>query len=177
MFARVAALFLFVALAGRVLAQTAAPANSSFILTVGKVNITTAQILAINPVPSALTSCKAPCDEASGKFSSCGNDASCICANTTADSLQKCEQCMFTFQIQNNLPNTDFRIGSTPVLGALGASCAAANMTVNKTLLALALPPTWDGPTGIVLGTPLTVVGVITAFTLAMGAIITLSSL
>jgi hypothetical protein len=50
-------------------------------------------------------------------------------------------------------------------------------MTVNKTLLALALPPTWDGPTGIVLGTPLTVVGVITAFTLAMGAIITLSSL
>jgi hypothetical protein len=60
---------------------------------------------------------------------------------------------------------------------ALVASCAAVNVTLNKTELALALPATWDGPTGIGLGMPLTVVGVITAFTLAMGAIITLSSL
>ncbi|KAL0952304.1 hypothetical protein HGRIS_006592 [Hohenbuehelia grisea] len=106
-FSVVAALFFL--LASRALA---------FTLSVGKVDLAVADILAIpdSPVKQA---CAAQCTQADQALRACNDDASCLCGPNTVSPLQACEQCMFTELIRTNKPLPDFRAGSTPVLAGM----------------------------------------------------------
>ncbi|KAL0072692.1 hypothetical protein AAF712_000455 [Marasmius tenuissimus] len=88
--------------------------------------------------------------------------------------------------IAANKPMPDVRAGSTPILGGYLASCTERNLTeeikpnngfAKATDFALALPPNWDGPTGIFVPTVGLVLGVGTGTFLAVSSILLLSNM
>ncbi|TFK69819.1 hypothetical protein BDN72DRAFT_796211 [Pluteus cervinus] len=167
MFAFIPALFFFV-LAGRVLAFDT--------LTVGNNNLALSEIVDIPDSPLK-TLCSANCTDTTSRIQACNGDATCLCRADTVAALQSCEQCMFTELVLTNKPMPDFRAGSTPVLSAYSTACGSANITLQATQVALALPPTWDGPFVAVLPFPVAIVTVIIGGGLGVSAILLLSNM
>lgn len=61
---------------------------------------------------------------------------------------------------------------------ALGTECnRTTGVLLNKTQISLNVPKIWDGPTGIELPMPITIIGVITAFFLVCGSIYTFATI
>ncbi|KAJ4500651.1 hypothetical protein C8R41DRAFT_810463 [Lentinula lateritia] len=119
----------------------------------------------------AIANCAANCSNVQTELSGCQDDASCLCATQLVSDLRNCEQCMYESLIAANAPLPDPKAGSTPVLVGYQAACAAFNITLNTTQVALALPTDWDGPFGLGLN----IVG--TVFTVGAGFILGTSSL
>ncbi|KIY62178.1 hypothetical protein CYLTODRAFT_494817 [Cylindrobasidium torrendii FP15055 ss-10] len=102
------------------------------------------------PLEGNFASCAANCTTAQTAIDDGGSDATSICSAETASKVLSCQQCLFTSLLAANTLPPDPRMGSQPFLAAYGTSCAAdANVTFTAPQTALALPPFWDGPTGI----------------------------
>ncbi|KAK0478707.1 hypothetical protein IW261DRAFT_1480393 [Armillaria novae-zelandiae] len=144
------------------------------------------------PFPSSISSCQSACDAANGVIANCTSSAqaatpspdatpdpasACLCADTTVSALLTCEQCIYTAQIAANVPRSDPRAGSQPLLAAYSAACAAANITLLAPQTALALPENWDGPAGMHLSAAATVFTVMAATGMGVGAMWMLSNL
>ncbi|KAK0216022.1 hypothetical protein IW262DRAFT_1397426 [Armillaria fumosa] len=142
--------------------------------------------------PSTISSCQATCDSANGVIASCTSSAQaatpspdatpdpasgCLCADSTVSALLSCEQCIYVAQIAANVPRSDPRAGSQPLLAAYSAACAAANITLLAPQTALALPANWDGPVGVHLSVVGTVFTVMAATGMGVGAMWVLSNL
>jgi hypothetical protein len=102
----------------------------------------------------AISQCAQNCTATQSILSQTQGDPVQLCNNQTVKAFMACEQCMFNGIIAANKPMPDPRAGSTPVIQGYLASCKErANVTElmfdTTVALKLALPPTWDGPTGI----------------------------
>ncbi|KAK0189717.1 hypothetical protein F5146DRAFT_1052230 [Armillaria mellea] len=179
-------LFLSLFLAGRVFAF-------SFNVTV------TSALAALPPsqlfnfsFPSTISSCQSTCDNANSVMASCTSSAQaatpspdgtpdpasgCLCADTTVAALLSCEQCIYTAQIAANVPRSDPRAGSQPLLAAYSGACTAAGIVLTAPQTALALPANWDGPAGLHLSVVGTVFTVMAATGMGVGAMWILSNL
>ncbi|KAJ3856062.1 hypothetical protein EV368DRAFT_79058 [Lentinula lateritia] len=146
----------------------------------------------------AIATCAANCSNVQTELSGCQDDASCLCATQLVSDLRNCEQCMYEALIAANAPLPDPKAGSTPVLVGeslifftlvfrepnqwichLGyqAACAAFNITLNTTQVALVLPTNWDGPFGLGLDLVGTVFTVGAGFILGTSSLLLLSNL
>ncbi|GLB44126.1 putative P-loop containing nucleoside triphosphate hydrolase protein [Lyophyllum shimeji] len=147
----------------------------AFNITVGKQNLTTAQILDV-PDSVVKTACATNCTAATSLIQACNNDSACLCKSDTVAALLNCEQCMFTKLVEIN-QKMDFRVGSGSVLAGYAASCKAANITLAANQTALKLPSNWDGPFVAVLPVGGAVVAVITAGFLGISGLFLLSNI
>jgi hypothetical protein len=150
-----------VALAGRALAFSQ--------ITVGPQNVSTSDLLTVSDGP-VKDACRTQCDTAASQFNGCGDDATCQCSNATVQSFFDCQQCYFTALINLNT-RAEANVGSTPVLSGLYAACSAAKQS-NFTPSVLAVTDNWDGPVGIDLGIPGTVLGCIAVVGMATSALL-----
>ncbi|KAJ3991988.1 hypothetical protein F5050DRAFT_1811942 [Lentinula boryana] len=149
------------------------------------VSFGTQNLNATDILPTSLTGLIAPCastsatcDNVQSELSACQNDAACLCANQLVADLRNCEQCMYETLINANAPlPDDNKAGSTPILAGYQAACAAFNITLATTQVALTLPLNWDGPFGLGLNTVGTVFTVGAAFILGMSSLLLLSNL
>jgi len=139
MFAILPVAFFFFAIAGRALA---------FNITVGNMLLQSNQILDFNFNVPPMTECNGNCTSAQTQIAGCA-DESCFCRSDIVASLRSCEQCMYASLIAANKPKPDIRAGSTPVLAAYAVSCLNAKIPLAKPQIALTIPPSWDGPSGI----------------------------
>ncbi|PBK92666.1 hypothetical protein ARMGADRAFT_1013207 [Armillaria gallica] len=176
-------LFLSLFLAGRVFAF-------SFNVTVTPALAALPPLELLNFTFSApIDSCQSFCNNASSVITTCTSSAQaatpspdgtpdpasgCLCSDSTVSALLNCEQCIYTAQIAANVPRSDPRAGSQPLLAAYAAACAAANITVKA---ALTLPENWDGPAGMHLSVVGTVFTVMAATGMGVGAMWVLSNL
>ncbi|KAF8645608.1 hypothetical protein AX16_007690 [Volvariella volvacea WC 439] len=143
---------------------------------VGETNLTVTDIVNIPDSP-VKTACTNACSDTTSRVQACNSDPQCLCRNDTVSSLLACEQCMFTNLIDTFKPMPDFRAGSTPVLGAYSAACAAANITLQPAQTALTLPPAWNGPFVSVIPVPAAIFAVIVGSMLGMSSILILSNM
>ncbi|KDQ54483.1 hypothetical protein JAAARDRAFT_38152 [Jaapia argillacea MUCL 33604] len=161
----------FATLAGRVLALNIAIGGA-----VGNVNAS--QFLAI-PDPQITADCLTSCTPANTAILNCGDtNDTCLCSSDTVTAITACEQCMFADIINKNVKMPDPRAGSTPALAAYAAAClASVNVTIPPASIALALPQNWDGPAGLGLNMPATVVTVAVGAFLGGSAMFLLSTM
>ncbi|KAL4063982.1 hypothetical protein V8B97DRAFT_2011248 [Scleroderma yunnanense] len=97
----------------------------------------------------------------------CNGDDLCLCGPETVTAITACQQCMFNDLISTLSQSTDPRAGSATALTAYGTAClAAVNITIPPQLITLQLPSNWDGPYGVSLSEPATVL------TIAVGALL-----
>ncbi|KAL0581334.1 hypothetical protein V5O48_000710 [Marasmius crinis-equi] len=164
------ALALFFTLAAQVSAQ--APANgSNLIVAVGNDNLTYNQLLNF-PFTGVIAPCEQNCKDAKTALESTNGSVTQICSPQVVQSFFTCEQCIFTTLIAANKPKPDPLAGSNPVVTGFAAACLKqANVTVAANQSALALPPSWDGPTGIFVPT----IGLV--FTVGSGAFLGVSAI
>jgi len=123
------------------------------------------------PQVEAVTTCSSNCTNMISTIQNCGattDDAACYCTHDLQLSMQTCEQCMLNFLFAKNIKPPSPVVGSNPALAGLLGSCTTANFTLPA--VALALPPNWNGPAGIGLKTPATVVVVGTGALMGMAA-------
>ncbi|KAJ8076857.1 hypothetical protein PM082_001280 [Marasmius tenuissimus] len=182
---------LFLTLATQVSAQATPPVgNVTFNVTLGTPSkgftVYFYNQLLDFPFTETISPCAANCTQIKNDLAATNANATQLCTNTTVQKLQECEQCMFTQLIAANKPMPDVRAGSTPILGGYLASCTERNLTeeikpnngfAKATDFALALPPNWDGPTGIFVPTVGLVLGVGTGTFLAVSSILLLSNM
>ncbi|KAK0497704.1 hypothetical protein EDD18DRAFT_1158976 [Armillaria luteobubalina] len=179
-------LFLSLFLAGRVFAFT-----FNVTVTPALANLPPSELLNFT-FPSEISACQATCDTASGVIASCTGAAQaatpapdpspdpasgCLCANSTVAALLSCEQCIYVAQIAANVPRSDPRAGSQPLLIAYSAACTAAGIPLLVAQSALTLPANWDGPAGLHLSVVGTVFTVMAATGMGVGAMWILSNL
>ncbi|ESK93634.1 hypothetical protein Moror_1532 [Moniliophthora roreri MCA 2997] len=143
----VVALSFFFALAGQVTAQRDAGINA----TVGGQLVLASQFLdGIDFSTEPLASCNTNCSATKSILTTPGVTNATLCDDSTAASLLACQQCMYEALIKANKPLPDPKAGSTPLLQGYQTSCKeVGNKPLNKTQVALVVPPFWDGPLGI----------------------------
>jgi len=125
-----------------------------------------------------LSTCASNCSAVNQTLASCDNNATCLCAESLVTLYVACEQCMYNAVIKANVPAPDDKAGSTPMLQAYSAACAAFDYTnITTAFVALHLAPNWDGPFGLGLNLVGTVFSVGAAFILAMSSLLLLSNL
>ncbi|KAJ4481075.1 hypothetical protein J3R30DRAFT_3463983 [Lentinula aciculospora] len=143
----------------------------TFNVSFGTQSLTASQILPnLTGVIAPCASTTATCSNVQSELSACQDDATCLCEAQLVADLRNCEQCMYETVINANAPAPDMA-GSTPILAGYQAACAAFNITLNATQIALTLPANWDGPFGLGLN----IVG--TVFTVGAGSVLGISSL
>ncbi|KAF8587197.1 hypothetical protein K439DRAFT_1407843 [Ramaria rubella] len=147
--------------------------------TVGSTNFTAPQLLDFgsNNGFVATANCTSQCSTATSKITACGTNDQCVCANDTATDILGCEQCLFTYVIEQNIAPPNSLIGSQPALAAFIAGCAANPLNITIQALALTLPSNWDGPESLKLGTAATVVAVAAGAILGGGSLYILSTI
>ncbi|KAH7924454.1 P-loop containing nucleoside triphosphate hydrolase protein [Leucogyrophana mollusca] len=109
--------------------------------------------------------CQSQCNNATTAINNCETD-SCLCSIPTVTAITSCQQCMFDDLVTKFAVSSDPRAGSATALTAYGTACAASNLTIAASHLTLALPSNWDGPYGVSLGVPATVLTVATGVVL-----------
>jgi len=118
-----------------------------------------------------MSECQAQCMPATNAIMACGDSNACLCDSATVTNITACEQCYFAQVIAANARPTDPRTGSTPALTAYVAACAAADIVVPAAEATLTVPPGWDGPLGVGMGTLGTAFTLIAGVFLGTGAI------
>ncbi|KAL4077631.1 hypothetical protein J3A83DRAFT_4368962 [Scleroderma citrinum] len=114
-----------------------------------------------------LSDCQSQCTSATSAIQNCNGDDLCLCGPETVTAITACQQCMFNDLISTLSQSTDPRAGSATALTAYGTAClAAVNITIPPQLITLQLPSNWDGPYGVSLSEPATVL------TIAVGALL-----
>ncbi|KAH7882136.1 P-loop containing nucleoside triphosphate hydrolase protein [Phlebopus sp. FC_14] len=122
--------------------------------------------------------CQTPCNNATTLINNCGNNDQCVCDPSTVSAITSCQQCMFNDLIDKFAQSSDPRAGSTTALTAYAAAClASVNITIPTSFITLELPSNWDGPFGLGLGVPATVLTVAVGVLLGGGGLLLLSNI
>ncbi|KIJ60437.1 hypothetical protein HYDPIDRAFT_43290 [Hydnomerulius pinastri MD-312] len=125
-----------------------------------------------------LTDCQTQCNNATAMINTCATNDQCLCGPSTVTAITSCQQCMFDDLIAKFAESTDPRAGSATALTAYAAAClASVNITVPTSYITLTLAPDWDGPYGVHLGVPATVLTVAVGTLLGGGALLLLSNI
>ncbi|KAF9238389.1 P-loop containing nucleoside triphosphate hydrolase protein [Melanogaster broomeanus] len=105
-----------------------------------------------------LSDCQTQCTNATDTINNCGTSDQCLCGPSTVIAITSCQQCMFNDLVTKFAKSSDPRAGSATALTAYAAAClASANVTIPASFIALAPPSNWDGPFGVHLGVPETI--------------------
>ncbi|KAI0039524.1 hypothetical protein FA95DRAFT_1566905 [Auriscalpium vulgare] len=141
-------------------------------------NITQNEFLSV-PDAKLTADCSTQCAPGTQAIQACNNDDSCLCTDATIASVVACQQCMFADLIQDFRKMPDLRAGSVPALSAYGAACNASDVhiVVPPAKLALALPASWNGPTGEPLNLGGTIAYVASGAILSIGSIVILCTM
>ncbi|KIN96277.1 hypothetical protein M404DRAFT_1006895 [Pisolithus tinctorius Marx 270] len=130
------------------------------------------------PDSSLLATCQSPCSNATTQIQNCGPDDMCLCGPGTVTAITSCQQCMFDDLVDRFAESTDPRAGSASALTAYSTACSAAvNVTIPSQFITLHLPPNWDGPYGVGLSLPVTVLVVAAGALLGGSAVLLLSNM
>ncbi|KZV63551.1 hypothetical protein PENSPDRAFT_757882 [Peniophora sp. CONT] len=117
--------------------------------------------------------CEGMCKPGVDAIDACDNDDNCLCNADTVSKVTACQQCYFTWLIEDNRKYPNALNGQTDAQTAYVTACNAsdAHVVVPATSVALTLPESWDGPVAQHLSTGATVVYFISVLTIGVGLI------
>jgi hypothetical protein len=111
--------------------------------------------------------CTDTCKPGVDAIAACNLDDTCFCDADTVAKVTACQQCYFTWIIEDNRKYPNLLNGQTPAQTAYVAACANVTVVPPKSA-ALAVPDNWDGPVAQHLSTGATVVYFISVLTIGI---------